>query len=212
MAFNITVAIVIGYLIGSIPFPYIAARLKKRVDIRQVGGRNMGALNVAREIGLPIGIAVLIADIGKGALAVFIARWLGLPLVWIFVAGFAAVVGHNWPVFLKFRGGKGAATTLGVLLALFPLEAGISFGIIVIILVITSNMRLAVFAGQAFLPLIVWLYNQPVSVIAYTLALPLFTGLNSLVSFRKERAKPETRRSLIFDREYHFWQTKKKRR
>ena len=212
MAFNITIAIVIGYLIGSIPFPYIAARLKKGVDIRQVGGRNMGAVNVAREIGLPIGIAVLIADIGKGALAVFIARWLGLPLVWIFVVGFAAVVGHNWPVFLKFRGGKGAATTLGVLLALFPLEAGISFGIIVIILIVTSNMRLAVFAGFAFLPLIVWLYNQPVSVIAYTLALPIFTGLRSLANLRKERAKPETRNGLIFDREYHFWQIKKKRR
>jgi acyl phosphate:glycerol-3-phosphate acyltransferase len=210
MAFNITIAIVTGYLIGSIPFPYIAARLKKGVDIRQVGGGNMGAVNVAREIGLPAGIAVLIADIGKGALAVFIARWLGLPLAWIFVVGLAAVVGHNWPVFLKFRGGKGMATTLGVLLALVPLEAGISFGIIVTILVITSNMRLAVFAGLAFLPLITWLYNQPGAVIAYTLALPLFTGFRSLASFRKERAKPETRRSLIFDREYHFWQTKKK--
>ena len=210
MAFNISIAIVIGYLIGSVPFPYIAGRLKKGVDIRQVGGGNMGAVNVAREIGLAAGISVLIADIGKGALAVYIARWLGLPLLWIFVAGFAAVVGHNWTVFLKFRGGKGAATTLGVLLALFPLEAGISFVIIVIILIITSNIRLAVFAGLAFLPLITWVYNQPGSVIAYTLAMPLVTGLRSLVSFRKERTEPATRRNLIFDREYHFWQIKKK--
>ena len=126
MIFSVIVAIVIGYLLGSIPFAYITGRLIKGVDIRQVGGGNMGALNVAREIGPLPGLMVLIADIGKGALAVLIANWLGLPLIWILIAGFAAVVGHNLPIFLRFKGGKGAATTLGVLFALTPGEFAIS--------------------------------------------------------------------------------------
>ena len=106
MIINTIIAIVIGYLLGSIPFAYIAGRLKKGVDVRQVGGGNVGALNVIREVGTAVGFAVLAADVAKGLLAVYIARWLGLPLIWIFVAGFAAVAGHNWPVFLRFRGGQ----------------------------------------------------------------------------------------------------------
>ena len=88
-------AIIIGYLLGSIPFAYIAGRLVKGVDIRQVGGRNVGALNTMREIGTAAGIAVLIADIAKGLIAVLIAQWLGLSLIFLFIVGLAAVVGHN---------------------------------------------------------------------------------------------------------------------
>ena len=82
----------------------------------------MGALNTMREIGVTVGFAVLAADIAKGLVAILIAQWLGLSLIWVFVVGFAAVAGHNWPIFVGFRGGKGAATTMGVLLALSPRE------------------------------------------------------------------------------------------
>ena len=122
MILNTIIAVVIGYLLGSIPFAYIAGRLKKGVDVRQVGGGNVGALNVMREVGVAAGFAVLAADVAKGLVAVFVARWLGLPLIWVLVVGFAAVAGHNWPVFLRFRGGKGGATIMGVLLALIPRE------------------------------------------------------------------------------------------
>ena len=209
MIFNTIIAIVIGYLLGSIPFAYIAGRLKKGVDIRQVGGGNMGALNAFRELGPAIGLAVLIADIAKGSIAILIAQWLDLPLVWILVAGFASIVGHNWPVFLKFRGGKGAATTLGVLLALLPIETAISLGIIAVVIIITSNVRLAVFVGLAFLPIIVWQLDGSGMLIAYSLALPICLGLRALTDFKKDATATEKRRSLIFDREYHFWQTKK---
>ena len=104
MILNTVIAIVIGYLLGSIPFAYIAGRLKKGVDIRRVGTGNMGAVNVMRQVGTMIGYAVFIADIAKGLLAVFIAQWLGLSLAWVLVVGFVAVAGHNWPVFLGFRG------------------------------------------------------------------------------------------------------------
>jgi len=113
------IAVVIGYLLGSIPFAYIAGRLMKGVDIWQVGGKNVGTLNTMREVGTVTGLAVLIADMGKGALAVLIAQWLGVSLVFVFIVGFAVVVGHWWPIFLKFSGGKGAAATIGCFL-LYP--------------------------------------------------------------------------------------------
>jgi len=209
MIFYTIIAIVIGYLLGSIPFAYIAGRLKKVVDIRQVGGGNMGVLNTIRQIGPAVGFPVLVADIAKGAVAVLIARWLDISLIWIFVAGFAAIVGHNWPVFLKFRGGKGAAATLGVLAALFPIELVISFGIIIVVVIITSNVRLAIFIGLAFLPIIVWRLNGSGISIAYSLALPIFLGLRALTDFQRDMNVNEKRKGLIFDKEYHFWQTRK---
>ena len=211
MIFSAVMAIIIGYLLGSVPFAYIASRLKKGADIRQVGGGNVGALNTLREIGLLPGLVVLIADIAKGSAAVLIAVWLGLPLIWIFVAGCAAVIGHNWPIFLKFKGGKGAATTIGVLLALSPAEFAISFAIMAIVIVITSNVRLAIVVGLALLPLIIWQFNGSGMLIAYSLALPLFLLIRSLPSFREAVANTGDKRGLIFDRDYRFWQTRKDR-
>ena len=211
MILNTILAIVIAYLLGSIPFAYIAARLKKGVDIRQLGGRNVGALNTMREIGVAVGFAVLFADIAKGSLAVLIAQWLGLSLIWVFVVGFAAVVGHNWSIFLKFKGGKGAATTMGVLLALVPREFGISFAIIALVVVVTSNIRLAIGIGLAFLPLIVWQFGGSGMLIIYSLVLPLFCGVMSLTELKKAVVGSGGRKGLIFDREYHFWQAKKKK-
>ncbi|HUV75210.1 MAG TPA: glycerol-3-phosphate acyltransferase [Dehalococcoidales bacterium] len=210
MVINAIIAIVVGYLLGSIPFAYIAGRLKKGVDIRQVGGGNLGTLNTLREIGLLPGLAVLIADIAKGSLTVLIAQWLDLSLIWIFVAGFACVVGHVWPVFLKFKGGRGAATTIGVFLGLVPPEAAISLAIIVIIIIVTSNFRLAIIIGLAFLPLIVWQLNGSVMLIAYSLALPVFLVIRNLTSFREPASNTGSKKNLIFDRDYHFWQSRRK--
>jgi len=209
MIFSTIIAIIIGYLLGSIPFAYITGRLKKGVDIRQVGGHNLGALNVMREVGLLPGVAVLIADIGKGSLAVLIAFWLGLPMIWVFVAGFAAVLGHNWPILLGFKGGKGAATTLGVLFALVPSEFAISLAIMALVIVITSNIRLAIIIGLALLPLFIWRFDGSVMLIAYSLALFLFLGVRSLPSVREAITSTGNKKNLIFDRDYHFWQIKK---
>ena len=209
MIFSVIIAIVIGYLLGSIPFAYITGRLKKGVDVRQVGGHNVGALNVMREIGLLPGVAVLIADIGKGSLAVLIASWLGLPMIWVFVAGFAAVLGHNWPILLGFKGGKGAATTLGVLFALVPSEFAISLAIMALVIVITSNIRLAIIIGLALLPLFIWRFDGSSMLIAYSLALSLFLGVRSLPSIREAITSTSNKKNLIFDRDYHFWQIKK---
>ncbi len=209
MVVNATIAIVIAYLLGSIPFAYIAGKLLKEIDIRQVGGGNMGAVNTAREIGPVPGLLVLAADIAKGSLAVIIALRLDLSLILVFSAGFAAVLGHNWSVFLKFRGGKGAATTIGVLFALVPLEFAISLAFILAIIVITSNVRLAVVAGLAVLPFIIWQINGSGMLIIYSIVMFLFLCARSLSSTRETMARVGDKRSLIFDREYHFWQSRK---
>ena len=208
MVFNVVIATATGYLLGSIPFAYIASHLKKGVDIRQVGGGNVGALNTIREIGLLPGLAVLLADIAKGSVAVLVALWLDIPLIWIFVTGLAAVVGHNWSVFLKFKGGKGAATTIGVVLVLVPYEAAISIAIILTIVVITSNVRLGVIVGLALLPFTIWQFNGSGMLIAYSLALFFLLSIRALPGTRAAMANID-RNNLIFDRDHNFWQTKK---
>lgn len=209
MTLEIITAIVTGYLLGAIPFAYIAGRRVKGVDIREVGGGNMGALNTVREIGLMPGLAVLVLDAGKGAAAVLIAGGLGLAPVWVLAAGAAAVAGHNWPVFLKFRGGKGAATTIGVFLALMPAETGISLAIISVVVVITANVRLAMAVGLALLPVILWLFDGSGWLIGYSVALAAFLLARSLPGV-KEAATGGGSSPLFIDRERHFWQAKRK--
>jgi len=204
---SIVLAIVIGYLLGSIPCAYIAGRLVKGADIRQLGGGNVGAVNVMREIGTVAGFAVLFADMAKGAVAVLVAQWLGLPLLFVFIVGLAVVVGHSWPVWLRFKGGRGLATTLGVLLALVPIEFAISFAIIVIVVLVTSNMRLGVGIGLAFLPLFIWVFGGAGSLVAYSLVLPIFTGLKSIPALKE--AFTGSKKNLIVDRRYKPWQRRK---
>ncbi len=203
------VAVISGYLLGSIPFAYIAGRLLKGVDIRRVGGGNVGGTNVMREVGTAAGIGVLAADIGKGTLAVLIAQWLGVPQVIVFVTGLAVVVGHSWPIFLEFSGGKGGATTVGVFFALAPMPCAISFGIMLLVAFITSNLRLAMGIGIAFLPLILWGFGGEVNLIIYSVALPLFTGLRALPAVIKSLRNPEEKKNFIFDKEHKPWQRKK---
>lgn len=209
MAGTDALAIIIGYLLGSIPPAYIAGRLVKGIDIRQVGGGNVGTLNVMREIGAASGIAVLIVDIAKGSLAVLIAQWLGVSTLFVFIAGFAAIVGHNWPVFLQFRGGKGAATTLGVLLALAPLKLAIGLAILVVVVLFTSNITLGLTAGLALMPLILWLFGEANNLIFYSLSLALFCGLRYLPTAKRGWAS-SSKKDFFIEKRYTPWQTKRK--
>jgi glycerol-3-phosphate acyltransferase PlsY len=208
LVFKIIAAIIIGYLLGAIPFAYIIARARRGIDIREKGSRNVGALATWRETGPAFGIVALLADVGKGVLTVYAARWLGLDIIWICAAGFAAVVGHNWPVFLKFHGGKGASTIMGVLLALMPAQFAIGLGIAVLIIIPTSNIRLGMI-GLACIPLIAWLFHKPAEYIYYPLFLILFLAAYTLIGFRAELARGGEKKGLIVDKKYTFWQTKK---
>jgi len=156
-------------------------------------------------------LAVLLADIGKGALAVFIAQWLDVSLIFVFLVGLAVVVGHSWPVFLGFKGGRGAAPATGVLLALTPVESAICFAIGVVVILLTSNFRLAIGVGLVILPLIIWLFGGEISLVLYPLALALFLGLRNILTFKREMTTAEGRKSLIIDRKFTPWQTKRKK-
>ena len=113
-------AILAAYLIGSFPPAYVIARLRKGIDIRQIGSRNMGAMNVFYSVGFAEGLLALALDIGKGAAAIALVRWLGVPVIMELMAGVVVVIGHSFPVFLKFRGGRGGATCIGILAYLMP--------------------------------------------------------------------------------------------
>lgn len=111
-------AVVVAYLLGSIPSAYLIGRWFKGLDFREAGDGRMGAALTYRRVGLIGSMVVFCMDAGKGMAAVLIAKVLGLPLAVIVVVALAAVVGHNWSLFLRFKGGKGALVTLGVLLSL----------------------------------------------------------------------------------------------
>ncbi len=132
--------VLMGYLLGSISFSYIIAKKIKKVDIRKHGSGNAGATNTLRVLGVGPAVSVLALDILKGIVAVWIGVFLAPDQTGLFpaLAGFAAIIGHNWPVYYGFRGGKGVATTVGVLatLVFFP---ALFAGIIAIISIILTR-------------------------------------------------------------------------
>ena len=157
------IAIVVGYLLGSSPSAYLATRLAAGKDIRQMGGGNVGGLNVFREVGFWPAAAVGIVDLGKGAAAVAVAYWLlEVTTPFVLLAGLAAVIGHNWMVWLKFSGGKGMGAAFGALAVLFPVYGypqglAILLGIILIPFIFTRNVALSMGIGLVALPFITWL-------------------------------------------------------
>lgn len=116
---KIALVVVCCYLLGSIPFGYIVVKLIKKVDIRKFGSGNIGATNTLRILGLPLAALVAIGDIGKGIFSIYLVHYLNLDTSLILIiAGLAVICGHDWSLFLGFKGGKGIATTLGVVVAL----------------------------------------------------------------------------------------------
>lgn len=203
-------AIIIAYLLGAIPFAYIAGRLKKGIDIRNMGGGNVGTTNALREIGTGTGLLVFAGDVLKGVLAILMAQWLGVSIIIVFIAGLAAVIGHNWSVFIKFGGGKGGATVIGIFLALAPVATAIAFGIMLIVAFLTSNLRLSMMAGFIALPFILWGFGEPGNIIAYSVVLPILVGLRIIPSIVKGAKDPQARKNFIVDKDYTPWQKKKK--
>lgn len=113
---NAVVVIIISYLLGSISFSILAARWLRKIDIRQHGSGNAGATNTLRVLGVGPAIGVFVLDIAKGVAAVLLGRAFGDEYAWLQVAcGLAAIIGHNWPIFFRFKGGKGIATAIGAL-------------------------------------------------------------------------------------------------
>ncbi len=121
----ITLALLLTYLIGSLPFGYILAKYLLGKDVRASGSGNIGATNVARVVGKKLGALTLFLDLSKGLLPVLTTKALGLDGPWLGAIALAAVLGHCFPVYLRFHGGKGVATGLGVFIALNPIAAAV---------------------------------------------------------------------------------------
>ena len=138
---NYTIIAVLAYLLGSISFGMIVAKLAGGPNLREVGSKNTGATNVLRVMGLKIGLIVFVLDILKARIACIIGRiWLGLNGAML--AGLVVVIGHNWPCFFQFKGGKGVASTLAVMLLTFPIPAIICYVVAIVLIATTKYVSL----------------------------------------------------------------------
>ena len=192
-------SIIIGYLLGSIPIAYIVSRIRKGVDIRAVGSGNMGGANVMREIGTHEGVFVGLFDIAKGAGAILIAQALNISELWVFGTGFGVLVGHNFPVFAGFKGGRGSATIIGIFLVLAPRSILVTLAIIAIPFFTTRKFTAAILIGFALLPLFVWLFEGSLALVRYVLAIDLFMLVRNLSGLKQVLAKGVIK-DMIYDR------------
>jgi glycerol-3-phosphate acyltransferase PlsY len=154
--------VVLGYFLGSIPFGYLLVRATGGGDIRYIGSGNIGATNVARTSGWSVGVATLLLDAAKGSLAVWIAGHFSRGSIRIMIfAGLAAIVGHVFPVWLQFKGGKGVATALGVFLAICWPAAAVAVLLFLLVALFYRYVSLASISAAAALPLLVYVLYAP---------------------------------------------------
>jgi glycerol-3-phosphate acyltransferase PlsY len=174
----LTIAI-LSYLLGSIPTGYILG-LCAGVDVRKTGSGNIGATNVARAVGKGQGVATLLADVAKGFIPAYLATQLGLAQSAAAIIGAAAFLGHLYPIFLKFKGGKGVATALGVMLALAPMAALVLLVAFAVVMLASRIVSLSSMAGALTAPIALWLLDGP----ATYLILALFLAAMIIVRHR----------------------------
>jgi len=151
---------ILSYLIGSIPSGFILGKLAG-VDVRAAGSGNIGATNVARVMGKASGLVVLIADVAKGLLPALAARQMAFTDTAVAAVGAAAFLGHLFPVFLKFRGGKGVATAFGVLLALAPQAMWVPLAAFIAAVAMSRRVSLGSICAAIAAPLALWFFSYP---------------------------------------------------
>jgi glycerol-3-phosphate acyltransferase PlsY len=152
----------LGYVLGSIPFGYLLVRARSGRDVRAIGSGNIGATNVARAAGLSTGVATLVLDLAKGLFAVWLAgQGSGGNIRIMMYAGLAAILGHVFPVWLKFSGGKGVATALGVFLMISWAAVAAAVAIFAIVVLFWRYVSLGSISAAAALPLLVYLLYAP---------------------------------------------------
>jgi glycerol-3-phosphate acyltransferase PlsY len=184
------IIILIGYILGAVPTSYIAGRMMAGKDIRRMGDENAGAANVYRELGPKLGVLVGVIDMAKGALAIIIAQSGHLSQNAVLLTGAAAVIGHNWPVFLGFRGGRGVSTAIGILFVLVTLPMLIMTLPTLLILIWKRNVTPSMAFLFIVLPLLGWWLKVPPVLIAYGVALPALIGVTTFFRTRPKAIHP----------------------
>jgi glycerol-3-phosphate acyltransferase PlsY len=202
----IWIVLIIGaYLVGSIPSSYLAAK-SRGIDLRQHGTNQVGGGNLWRTTSRKLGLAVGIFDFIKGIIMVWVAHSQGLDVSQQVVVGLATVVGHNWPVFLRFHGGRGVATTLGVVMVIpaingtTPWPAVIAIGIVMVGTVIIRSSPLPVFLGAASLPLTYWALREETTVVLAFLTLFLVLVIKRLTAQPSQESVAVSNKQLLINR------------
>ncbi len=176
--------VLLGYLLGGFPTAYLVSKWRLGKDIRSVGNRNPGAGNVSREVGRTFGVLVFIVDAAKGMVAVFVGQRLGAPDVAVYVAAFVAVLGHNFSPFLRLRGGKGAATAIGVSALLMWQVTAVAASVGLVMLALTRHIFWSAgFTLFAFNALAI-ITGQPLGLIVLSIGMTLLIGLTNVIQHR----------------------------
>lgn len=160
---NLLIICLIGYALGNISNAFIIGKLFLNKDVRDFGSGNAGATNALRAFGAKIGILVFILDIFKGVIAVILGRYLN-PEVGQYFAGLFVIIGHNWPIVLKFKGGKGIATSIGVIFVINPVVSLVCFVIGISIAFFTRLVSLGSLAGIILVPIVIVIFFRPINI------------------------------------------------
>ena len=170
----IVISLALGaYVLGSVPTAYILVRWMEGEDIRDFGSRNVGALNAYNRTGVWAGLLVLLVDTAKGVLAVAAPRLLGVDPWVLFITTSLVVAGHNWPVFLNFRGGKGVAAIFGISLVIVPWLTVITVGPSILVMLLLRNVVLGAALGFILLNTLLWVTGQGAEQVGLCLLLTL---------------------------------------
>ena len=196
----ITIALICAYLIGGFPSAYLITRLRKGIDIRGVGSKNVGAMNVFYKVGFAEGLLVLAMDIGNGAAAVALARWLGVPVIAELFAGIAAVMGHGFPVWLKFRGGKGGATIIGILVFLMPWGIPFYAAIFGLALLVTRFPTFSYSVAFLCFPFVAWLIYHSGALVAFSLGILLLPMIKYIPRIKEMHSTGGSWRQVLLRR------------
>lgn len=190
-----TLTLLLAYLIGSIPVTWLIFYWRTGRDLRAIGDGNVGSANAIRSgVGFPWGHLALLADVGKGLLAVSLARWFDLETGWWVAAGFLVMVGHMFPVWLRFQGGRAAATAMGAAGAFVPGQFGICFAAAAATFLLLKTAELGIAVAAAPLPFIAIAWNLPPAAIAFAFAAPVLAALKTAFdSWHRARRRPPAR-------------------
>ena len=187
--------LLLAYLIGSVPVTWLIFYWRTGRDLRTVGDGNVGSGNAFRSgAGFVWGSLSVLADVGKGLLAVSIARWFDLDTGWWAAAGFVVMAGHMFPVWLRFKGGRAAATAMGAAGAFMPWQFGICFAAATVAFLLFKIAELGITVGAAPLPFIAIAWNLPPAAIAFAFAAPVVAGLKTAFDYwYRSRRRPAAR-------------------
>ncbi|MFH1031009.1 MAG: glycerol-3-phosphate acyltransferase [Chloroflexota bacterium] len=206
MAVRFVLLLIGAYLLGAVPVAYIAARLYKGIDIRQYGSGNVGATNVIKSTNVWIGTLVIILDLVKGVAMVWVAKLLDMGIASQTAIGVAAVIGHNWSVFLGFNGGRGLLITLGLAAFLPIMNNLIPWGLLVLTVIavtglfVTHDTALGVLLGVISLPLVTWWTGQPMALTLGFLAMLIIMVIRRLTAPSSRFGESVSRAELMMNR------------